>query len=91
MGKTKEALEMLGRLQSYAQRHYVNPLFLAAIHASLGEKDLAFVWLERAATDRTVLMAGLNTWPELDSLHSDPRFSALSRRLGLPAPPAGRT
>ena len=57
---------------------------MAAVHASLGEKDLAFEWLERAAKDRTNLIAGLNLWPELDSLHSDPRFAALGKRLGLP-------
>ena len=84
MGKTKEAKEILGRLQVYARNHYVNPLFLAAIHASLGEKDSAFEFLGRAITDRTVLMAGLRFWPELDSLHSDPRFVALAKRVGLP-------
>jgi Tfp pilus assembly protein PilF len=84
MGKTQEARDLLDRLEAYGQRHYVNPILLAEIHASLGEKDLAFEWLERAAKDRTVLMAGLNAWPELDPLHSDPRFAALSRRIGLP-------
>ncbi|HEV8123622.1 MAG TPA: protein kinase [Gemmatimonadales bacterium] len=84
MGKLKEAREILGRLEAYARRHYVNPLFVAEVHASLGEKDLAFEWLERAVEDRTNLLAGLNTWPELESLHSDPRFAALGRRLGLP-------
>ncbi len=84
MGRTREARELLGRLEAYAEQHYVNPLFLAAIHASLGEKDQAFALLERAVTDRTVLAAGLSIWPELESLHSDPRFTALIRRVGLP-------
>jgi serine/threonine-protein kinase len=86
MGKVQEAREILGRLQAYARDHYVNPIFFAEIHASLGEKDLAFEWLERAASDRTVWMAGLHRWPELDPLRSDPRFTALIRRIGLPAP-----
>jgi TolB-like protein len=86
MGKVQEARGILGRLQAYARDHYVNPIFFAEIHASLGEKDLAFEWLERAASDRTVWMAGLHRWPELDPLRSDPRFTALIRRIGLPAP-----
>jgi len=50
----------------------------------LGEKDRAFEYLGRALTDRTVLMAGLSFWPEFDSLHSDPRFVALVKRVGPP-------
>jgi TolB-like protein/tetratricopeptide (TPR) repeat protein len=83
MGMLQEARDVLGRLQAYASDHYVNPLFLAEIHASLGETDLAFESLERAASDRTVWMAGLNLWPELDPLRSDRRFTALVRRIGI--------
>jgi hypothetical protein len=83
MGMLQEARDVLGRLQAYASDHYVNPLFLAEIHASLAETDLAFESLERAASDRTVWMAGLNLWPELDPLRSDRRFTALVRRIGI--------
>ena len=85
MGRVKEAREILGRLEAYARGHYVNPLFLAGIHASLGEKDLAFASLEGAKRDGTVLLAGINSWPELDPLRSDPRFAALVKRVGVPA------
>ena len=83
MGNSSEARAMLARLQAYAREHYVNPMFFAEIHASLGEKDLAFKWLDRAAEDRTVWVLGLNLWPELDPLRSDPRFAALRERLSL--------
>jgi tetratricopeptide (TPR) repeat protein len=89
MGKMKEAREMLGRFEAYARAHYVNPLFLAGIHASLGEKDRAFELLERAARDHTVLLAGLSFWPEMAPLRSDPRFAALVKRIGLPTATAG--
>ena len=87
MGRTKEAREILTRLEAYAQRHYVNPMFFAMIHASLGDMDRAFAALNRAADDRTVLIGGLNVWPELAPLRGDPRFGALLKRVGLPARP----
>jgi len=84
MGRMKEAREILSRLEAYGEQHYVNPVFLAAIHASLGEKDRAFEWLERASRDRSKILSALNYLPEFDSLRSDPRFAALGRRLALP-------
>ena len=66
MGRTREAREILARLEAYAKGHSVNPIFFAEIHASLGEKDLAFEWLERAVIDRTGWLPGLTLWPELD-------------------------
>ena len=87
MGRTKEAREILTRLEAYARRHYVNPMFFAMIHASLGDKDRAFAALNRAADDRTVLIGGLNVWPELAPLRADPRFATLVKRVGLPARP----
>ena len=84
MGRTREAREVLGRLEAYARNHYVNPVFLAGIYASLGNPDRALQYLERAITDRTVLAAGISFWPELAPLHTDPRFVALIKRVGLP-------
>jgi TolB-like protein/tRNA A-37 threonylcarbamoyl transferase component Bud32 len=84
MGRTTEARAILAQLATYSRTHYVNPLSVAAVHAALGESDRAFEWLERAVTDRTVLLAGLNFWPDFDTLHADPRFAALVRRVGLP-------
>ncbi len=84
MGKTAEAREVLGRLEEYDRTHYVNPIFLAGIHASLGELDRAMEYVERSITDRTVLAGGLSAWPELAPLRSDPRFVALIKRVGLP-------
>lgn len=86
MGRTKEAREILARLEAYAKGHYVNPIFFAEIHASLGEKDLAFEWLERAVIDRTAWLMGPTLWPELDPLRSDARYAALVKQIGLPAP-----
>ena len=87
-GRHKEAREVLARLTTYSRAHYVNPLAFAFVHASLGEADQAFQWLERGITDGTVWLFELPTSPDWDSLRSDPRFGALVKRIGLPGVPA---
>ena len=59
---------------------------IAEAYARLGDKDLAFQWLERAYREREAGIVGLNTDPAWASLRSDPRFKDLVRRVGLPEP-----
>jgi TolB-like protein/DNA-binding winged helix-turn-helix (wHTH) protein/Tfp pilus assembly protein PilF len=58
------------------------PFDLAEIYAQLGEKDRAFVWLERAYEERSFLMMYLKVAPKLDPLRADPRYADLLRRVG---------
>jgi tetratricopeptide (TPR) repeat protein len=62
---------------------YYYPLQVAQDYARLGDKDSAFHWLNRCYEEG----AGVNFTkydPALDSLHSDPRFAELLRRMGFP-------
>jgi serine/threonine-protein kinase len=63
--------------------------FLARAYAGLHRKDQAFEWLEKAYELHSDVydMAFLELDPDFDSLHSDPRFDAFLRRIGLPLPP----
>ena len=54
----------------------------AEIYAQLGEKDKAFLLLERAYDERYFMMMYVKVAPNLDPLRSDPRFADLLRRLG---------
>jgi len=56
---------------------------MVEIYAQLGERDKAFEWLERAASERTYNMIYLNVAPNLDPLRSDPRFADFLRRVRL--------
>jgi len=58
--------------------------YAAQIYASIGEKDLAFEWLNKAYDERNPLLAYAKVMPNYDNLRSDPRFRALLHRLGLP-------
>jgi len=53
-------------------------------YANCGMKDEAFKWLERAFQEREGSTMFLKVNPNLDPLHSDPRFDDLVRRVGFP-------
>lgn len=61
-------------------------LEVAKIYAALGENDQAFAWLEKAYRNRAGGLILLNPAPDFQTLHHDPRFTDLDRRIGLPAP-----
>jgi len=86
-GRRDEAQKVLDHLKELSAHSYVAPYNVAIIYAGLGENDEAFAWLNRAYEDRSyTLVEYLTTDARLDSLHSDPRFDELRRRIGLPAP-----
>ena len=64
--------------------HYA--VYRALLHAQLGELDAAFAWLDRVEEWGPVVLLPLGGDPVLDPLRADPRYAALRRRLGLPAP-----
>lgn len=57
---------------------------IALLSAELGDRDAAFQWLERAYQERRLTMPNIKVAPGLRSLHGDPRFADLVRRVGLP-------
>jgi TolB-like protein/Tfp pilus assembly protein PilF len=83
-GKRDEAQKELARLKEIAQHKYVPAYQIAAIYAGLGEKDQAFAWLDKAYDERSDLLVNLKREQKFDVLRSDPRFSDLLRRVGLP-------
>jgi TolB-like protein/DNA-binding winged helix-turn-helix (wHTH) protein len=69
-----------------AQKAQPDAFFLAGALASLGRKDEAFAWLEKAYEQRAGgnQMIYVSMDPSFDRLHSDPRFDAFLSRAGLP-------
>ena len=80
-GRRDEALAILRELEN--SKEYVSPTELAVLYIGLGEKEKAFVQLERAFAARDLQMQFLGADPSFDDLRSDPRFADLLRRLGL--------
>ncbi len=81
-GKTSEAQEALMKLKERQTRAPIS-MGIAAIYIGLGEKDQAFLWLDRAVDERAEPMIYLNVDPLYDPIRSDPRFTELQRRVGL--------
>src|SRR5205814_10146111 len=83
-GKVGEAKKAIDELKQSSKQRYVSSYYIALIYAALGEKNLAFEWLENAYKERSDLLIYLKVDPRLDSLRSDARFADLMRRVGLP-------
>jgi TolB-like protein/Flp pilus assembly protein TadD len=75
------ARDFLDRLRELSTHRYVPPFDIALVHAALGERDLAFNWLDKAYEDRHPWLVMLKVTPKVDSLRSDPRFAALLERI----------
>jgi tetratricopeptide (TPR) repeat protein len=67
-----------------AKSNYVEPVLVAEACVRIGDKECAFKWLEKGYEERDDLMINLKVEPALDSLHPDPRFQDLVRRVGIP-------
>jgi DNA-binding SARP family transcriptional activator/TolB-like protein/Tfp pilus assembly protein PilF len=84
VGRLNEANDVLVQLDSLAHRQYVTAYGIALVHAGLGRKDSAFVWLDRGVKERTHWLVWLNRDPRWDSIRADVRFASLVRQVGLP-------
>lgn len=62
---------------------YVQPLWIAAIHVALGEKEQALDRLQSSFDDRSPGLVFLKVDPVFDAVRPDPRFTALMHRTGL--------
>ena len=83
-GRIEEARKILGEIIQEAKTDRAAWQDVAGIYAALGEKDHAFASLEMAFQRRDSRMTMLLNQETLLPLHSDPRFSDLLRRVGLP-------
>jgi tetratricopeptide (TPR) repeat protein len=82
-GKKAEARKMLDHLQELSKKKYIAPSVIAELYTALGEKDQAFVWLDKAYEDHDFILVLLKVEPTFDNLRSDPRFTVLLKRIGL--------
>ena len=83
MGRTDVARRMLEELIAARAHRVVSAWGIAALHASLGDVDEAFRWLETAVEEGATGLVFLRVHPRLDPIRHDPRYEALVGRLRL--------
>jgi TolB-like protein/DNA-binding winged helix-turn-helix (wHTH) protein/lipoprotein NlpI len=81
LGRKKESDAALSEL--ITKYHASNAFEIATIYAFRNQTDEAFEWLDRAYAQRDPSMMSTKIDPLLKSLHNDPRFTALLKKLNL--------
>jgi hypothetical protein len=71
-------------LKELANRRYVDPGDIGYRYASLGDKDQAFAWLEKAYAEKADSLQYIKVKFAVDALRTDPRYADLLRQMGLP-------
>lgn len=83
LGKKAEAQKTIKELQDRMAREYIDPTIIASIYTSLGDKDQAFVWLEKGYQEKGGNIPWIHLDPKYQPLRSDPRLADLLRRIGI--------
>jgi tetratricopeptide (TPR) repeat protein len=84
IGRRSEVLNWIEAWERQSAQSHIESFLMAIMIAPTGNRDKAFVWLERAFEERSVNMPFLKVHPQLETLHSDARFQDLVRRVGFP-------
>jgi tetratricopeptide (TPR) repeat protein len=79
----ENARDMLARLANFAKTHPVPSFDYALIYAGMCDRDMAFKYLEQSYREHSQWMQVIKVEPMFESLHGDPRFADLVRRVGL--------
>ena len=70
---------LLGQMKKGDERTF----WIATTYAQLGDNDKAFEWLNKAIDDRGVIFTYFVADFRWDKMRSDPRYTAVLRRVGL--------
>lgn len=79
-GNRAEALKIL---EESSGRPEVVPYAIAQIHAALGDRKHALDWLDKAYQAHEIELLNLKQESTFESLHGEPRFVELLRKVGL--------
>jgi len=82
-GRIGDAKKLLNKLLMKGTEQYVPSYWIALVYTSMGNKDEAMKYLERAFLERSSWLVWANVEPRFDSLRSDARFASLLARIGF--------
>jgi len=82
-GNRAEAQKRLKDIIENSKMEFVQSLNIARVYVGLGDIEQAFIWLDKAFSGKEAELPFLKIDPTFDPLHSDPRFTALLKKIGL--------
>jgi TolB-like protein/Tfp pilus assembly protein PilF len=82
-GRLAEARQELDGLLVLSRQHYVPAYDIAIGYAAIGDQEAALDWLDKAVEERANMQA-IRVDPALASLHANPRFKTIVKRVGVP-------
>ena len=82
-GKQAGALQVIKQLEEISGPNLDQALWIAKIYATLSDTEQALTWLERGLATGAV-GSFYKDDPVWDPIRSDPRFTDLLRRMGIP-------
>jgi TolB-like protein/DNA-binding winged helix-turn-helix (wHTH) protein/Flp pilus assembly protein TadD len=74
----------LNSMEASARKEYVSPAEFAQLYGFLGWREETLKYLDEAYREHSPRLVFLQNEPCYDFLHSDPRYRALVRKIGLP-------
>ena len=82
----ERAVEQWGtnNVKARARKEYIPSWDIGFLVAFTGNKDETLKYLEAAYREHSPSLTDLQNEPVFDFLHSDPRYQALVRKIGLP-------
>ena len=83
LGQRSEAEAVIKELERRYANKVADARDLVVVYAGTGDKDKTFAWLEKAFADRSVFLVFLKLEPLMETLHSDPRWKDLEKRIGV--------
>jgi TolB-like protein/lipoprotein NlpI len=85
LGKRQEAMDVLKKMEDRRARgEWISSYNLAQAHLGLGNYDRALDLLEQAANEPSGMLVYLKCDPMYEPLRSNPRFTALMRKVHIP-------
>jgi hypothetical protein len=76
-------LEILQQMLEKRENNYYSPRMIALLYHGLGDVDKVFEWLNIGADEKDPRQYSTKTRLSFKNLHSDPRWSALMKKMGL--------
>jgi len=83
-GEGKKARDLIAELEARKRRGQASSYYLAVAYAGVGDHDRALAALSAAVDEQNGQAGGAKVESAFEPLRSDPRFTALLRRMHLP-------